>query len=213
MATTAQKVKARVEHLKSTGLVLTIHQIQLHLCLIILNSDYPVIHKLQKKEIDAVSWQQSKWKERCSQINNLSDADYKGLAHTLEDYGQFKGTELTGDKIKNQAMALMAEVRMMAGGKTTPIPSKSDEFSVAANIMILCACVGIFAISPLLENNIYQQTDFKTHAVDLSQSPLYRGKEVTTETIAIELRHIIQFLQPESSFIKTKGFPQPVYQQ
>ncbi|KJF60785.1 uncharacterized protein CIMG_12152 [Coccidioides immitis RS] len=61
--------------------------------------------------------------------------------------------------------------------RMVPTSLKSDEFDVAANIMILCMYVRIFAITSLLENNIYNQTDFKTHAAELSQSPLYRAKK------------------------------------
>ncbi|QVM10706.1 hypothetical protein D8B26_005359 [Coccidioides posadasii str. Silveira] len=186
----------------------TVQQILLHLCLILLGSDEPVIHRLRKKETDVISWQESEWKERCSRLNDLSDDDYKGLARTLRKFEPFSVIELTGEKIKNQAMALMAAVRVMAGENTSgmaPTPPKSDEFDVAANIMILCACVGIFAITPLLGNNIYNRTDFKTHAAELSRSPLYRAKEVTAKSIAIELYHIILFLQPRGPSTETRA--------
>ncbi|KKZ68115.1 hypothetical protein EMCG_06225 [[Emmonsia] crescens] len=126
---------------------------------------------LRKEEIDTVSWQQIDWEKRCGRSNHLLDDDYEDLALTLDDFAPFDGIDLTGEKLRKQAIALMAGLRAIAGEITSemaPTSLKSDEFSVSANILILSALVRIFAITPELEGDIYRKTDFQSHAAELS---------------------------------------------
>ncbi|KJF60778.1 uncharacterized protein CIMG_13215 [Coccidioides immitis RS] len=134
--------------------------------------------------------------------------NYKSLAHILRNFEPFSVIELTGKKIKNQAITLIAAVRVMASKNISGMAFtllKSDKFDVAANIMILCMCVRIFIITLLLENNIYNQTDFETYTAELSQLSLYRTKKITVKSIAIKLYYIILFLQLQSLFTKTRA--------
>ncbi|EER42285.1 conserved hypothetical protein [Histoplasma capsulatum H143] len=176
----------------------TLYQMLLNLALILRRSDYPVVRNLRKE--DTASWKLIDWKSRCDQASHLSNDDYEGLALTLGDFSEFEGIELTAEKLKNQSMALMAGLRAIVGEITREmVPPKSDEFSVSANIMILCGCLGIFAITPELKDNICYRTELGVQAAELSLSPLYRGKRITIKKVAGELDRTIRFLQPKNS--------------
>ncbi|EAS30009.1 uncharacterized protein CIMG_13169 [Coccidioides immitis RS] len=183
----------------------TVYQSLLHLCLILCRCDYPVVRRL-RKETDVVSWQHSDWKERCSQLSHLSDDDYEGLACTLSDFAPFEKIELTGKRVKNQVMALMAKLKASAGEithETGSAPRASDEFSVHANIMLLCAPIGIFAIVPELEGDVLRRTDPEDHAAELSLSPLYQNDAITAKSAKSELAGILFCLEPQHLSIQT----------
>ncbi|TPX24580.1 hypothetical protein DIZ76_010011 [Coccidioides immitis] len=175
----------------------SVPQSLLNLTLVLLRSDHPAVRRLRGKEVDVISWTQIYWEKRCCWV--LSDDDYEGLALTLSDFAAFDGIILTGEKLKNQDMALMARLRAIAGEISSDMmdtPPMSNEFSVAANIMLICTTsAGIFGITPVLEGNIGGQTDLDDHAAQLRRSPLYQGKKVTARSAAGQLYCVLLSLQ------------------
>ncbi|EAS29685.3 uncharacterized protein CIMG_13206 [Coccidioides immitis RS] len=82
----------------------------------------------------------------------------------------------------------MVRVRTLAS-TNEEIPDLSIlKFDAAANIIILCASVGVFAICPKLYN--LKLIDSKNYAFQLRKSPLYQLKWITADKVKEELEII-----------------------
>ncbi|KMU73833.1 hypothetical protein CISG_10220 [Coccidioides immitis RMSCC 3703] len=167
---------------------LSLYQLLLHICLILLSYNDPALCKLQGKEVNVASWSQDDWEERCNQFDRLSDDNYEALANFLGEFTPFAGIKLTGEGLKNQSRALMGYYQAIAGeitSETGAVPQKSDKYSFSANLMISCATLGVFAMQPIFKHRSSRETHLKDHTTVLSQSPLYVRKTVTVKTSAI----------------------------
>ncbi|PGG98890.1 hypothetical protein GX51_06537 [Blastomyces parvus] len=153
-----------------------------------------IAHRL-RQQLDIMNWQPTNWEKICNESDDLSDDNYIDIALTLEDLQAFECIELTGGMVKEQYTALMRELRRLAGDIAPGIP-KCDDFSLAANVILICTCIGIHAVAPQLEDDFYARTDFENHAAELSRSPLYREKRISSEGAADKLDRIILLLRP-----------------
>ncbi|EDN06232.1 predicted protein [Histoplasma mississippiense (nom. inval.)] len=173
----------------------TVHQNLLHLCIVLLESKPSTTAHRLRQQLDIMNWQQTNWEKICNESDDLSDDNYIDITLTLEDLQAFERIELTGEMVKEQYTALMRELRRLAGD-IVPGVLKCDDFSLAANVILICTCIGIHAVAPQLEDDFYARTDFENHAAELSRSPLYREKRISSEGAADELDRIILLLQP-----------------
>ncbi|EDN06608.1 predicted protein [Histoplasma mississippiense (nom. inval.)] len=128
-------------------------------------------------------------------LARLTANDDAATSTLVEDLEAFEGIRLTGEMVKEQYTALMRELRRLAGDIAPGVP-KSDDFSLAANVILICTCIGVHAVAPQLEDDFYARTDFENHAAELSRSPLYREKRISSEGAADELDRIILPLRP-----------------
>ncbi|EDN10533.1 predicted protein [Histoplasma mississippiense (nom. inval.)] len=173
----------------------TVHQSLLHLCIVLLESQPSITAHRLRRQLDIMNWQPTNWEKTCNESDDLSDDNYLDIALTLEDLEVFEGIRLTGEMVKEQYTALMRELRRLAGDIAPGVP-KSDDFSLAANVILICTCIGVHAVAPQLEDDFYARTDFENHAAELSRSPLYREKRISSEGAADELDRIILPLRP-----------------
>ncbi|KMU90170.1 hypothetical protein CIHG_07980 [Coccidioides immitis H538.4] len=183
----------------------SLYQFLLHLGLILFSYDFHTLCKLRGKEADIASWSHHDWEERCDRFDQLSDKDYDALVDFLREFAPFANIDLTSEDLRNQIRALIAGLRRVAGGvasKTGTTLKMSKKFSIAANIMILCAYFGIFAIVPTLEHDIsletYIEKYFEYHIAAPRRSPLYGWKAANEMTVTSKLDQVFLFLQPEA---------------
>ncbi|OJD26700.1 hypothetical protein ACJ73_01908 [Blastomyces percursus] len=181
----------------------TLYQSLLHLSLILLGSDTAIVRTVREDPVRVVSWQHADWERKCERADKFSDDDYEGLALALQDFSCFGNLQLTGALLKSQLKALMARLRALAHEIVGPIPTKDDRFSVTANIMTLCSSIGIFAITPL-DDELHHKGDY---AVILTESPLYRGKDITIDGTKDELNRILAYLELQCDPQKTWMHP------
>ncbi|EDN05098.1 predicted protein [Histoplasma mississippiense (nom. inval.)] len=173
----------------------TVHQSLLHLCIVLLESQPSITAHRLRRQLDIMNWQSTNWEKTCNESDDLSDDNYLDIAFTLEDLEAFEGIKLTGEMVKEQYTALMRELRRLAGD-IAPGVLKSDDFSLTANVILICTGIGVHAVAPQLEDDFYARTDFENHAAELSRSPLYQEKRISSEGAADELDRIILPLRP-----------------
>ncbi|EDN11399.1 predicted protein [Histoplasma mississippiense (nom. inval.)] len=115
----------------------TVHQSLLHLCIVLLESQPSITAHRLRRQLDIMNWQPTNWEKTCNESDDLSDDNYLDIALTLEDLEAFEGIKLTGEMVKEQYTALMRELRRLAGDIAPGVP-KSDDFSLAANVILIC---------------------------------------------------------------------------
>ncbi|KMP10222.1 hypothetical protein CIRG_09903 [Coccidioides immitis RMSCC 2394] len=160
----------------------------LHLSLMLLRFEPTIIRNLEGQEKKILSWKQENWERKLDLSHMLLSYAYETLATTLSYYKQFTNTPLDAKVIQSQQKALMVRVRTLAG-TNKEIPNLPIlKFDAAANIVILCASVGVFAICPKLHN--LKLIDSKNYASQLRKSPLYQLEWITTDKVKEELEII-----------------------
>ncbi|KMU84260.1 hypothetical protein CIHG_02046 [Coccidioides immitis H538.4] len=114
------------------------------------------------------------------------------VTSVLASFHQFDSIKLTDRKLKNQYEILKAGLRAIAG-KLAFILLKSDEFTTFTNIMIICACLGVYTINLQKDEDIHYYMNFEAYTAQLYLSLLYKSMKITFKKAQIKFNHIILF--------------------